>query len=389
MEIERSEWESFIFININESMFENIRNCKEDIIFIFDDGIRITQREIQKKITNRKEHIVGFHDNKFFPITRTKSFEIKSKIGNGSIIKVVHRKLILNRDNIRLSYNKVEIENGVKYVLQCEIEYEASCDYEEILKHEKKLMTLINDYYHLLQLDEMCLQKIFSCNIRKLQVWNCFNPNQSYYWAYKWNGIKAKFIYSNKNIYIWPDGDNIKTATINQDDLLKLKIIENLCLQVEIMDSFIIVVEIISLIYDNELYIVEPQTNISILNRLHNYYEHLNLTIDKKLWKIQCYFKMPKPENYNEEMYDGFIIFQNNISIKWKLPTIDVKYMGEDNYEVAGKLIKLNSNNSISCETGKIYEISADYMILRQRIDRLASSTEAELTIFLRSIKKL
>lgn len=91
------------------------------------------------------------------------------------------------------------------------------------------------------------------------------------------------------------------------------------------------------------------------------------------------------PEYQPNDNYDGFILVQNNMVIKWKMPTVDVKCVSKRLYSVADKTFELDREG----EKDAIYEISPNYKIIRKRIDRITSSTEQEYAMFIESMKML
>nr|AHW98259.1 LEF-4 [Nilaparvata lugens endogenous nudivirus] len=139
--------------------------------------------------------------------------------------------------------------------------------------HEDTLMDIMSDYNSKLFLPDLSLQKIFSCVVPKVQMWNCFDDNQKFLWAYKWNGIKAEFMCIGENAYIWPDAGEIYTDTCTVLDKTSgagdnpLTLIRNMCI-VELMPDSIIIVEVVAISYFDTVNNPEPIINVRILNFL-------------------------------------------------------------------------------------------------------------------------
>lgn len=387
------EWESTIQIPITESKYDLQKNTsgRSDVIFLFENGARLSQRTMQEKTTLTTRNLMGFYKEQCFPITRTTAVE--KTINIPPMLKVsraIHRIITFNDEcnGLRVSYNKEECDDGVKYNIEFEIEYAANSTYNDIIKAERKLMALVYQNEFIPVKTIMSLGDIFSYVMSKVQMWHCFDPNQPYQWAYKWNGIKAKMIVmdhikgQHNLAYLCPDANPISTQTCRGENL---SIVYNMCLLVEIMDDRVVIIEVIGSSYGTERYTTEPITNIKLLKYLHANLK--NAYVGDKPLCVQKFYDTPLPKTYDDTIYDGFIIVQNNLIIKWKLPTVDVKCVAPYTYTVA-------ANNTIylphhkGC-VGSIYELSNNNVILRERTDRIASSSEHEYALFLESVKLL
>lgn len=205
---------------------------------------------------------------------------------------------------------------------------------------------------------------------------------------------------------IWPDSMPIKshtfsTRTDNPDDFeLVLKYLSKINFQVEIMPTSIVTVHFLSVLYRNKVHLIDPYSSIEFLDFLRVYLPQTDInfiTLDastqKMRLRLQRFFNPPKRTSFNHEKYDGFILVQRAMFIKWKQPTIDAKYLGDSSFEVGnGNNIikfKLESEHLDSREKDKIYEISSDLKILRHRIDRLFCSTFKEYQMFINSIAQI
>lgn len=419
------EWESTVTVRIDKSVYDAVlerknttgaRGIVTDVILIFTNGSRLSSRTVQRKVVTEKKHVLGYLDGRFYPIRRTRATEETTNIDPTlSIEKAVHR-LIVNYDDSteedklrlayhgddandrckpRLAYNKEEIENGVRYTLTCEVEYSHESSYDQITEYEERLMRKISSHFGRIQLtpDKLTLSEMFSCVMPKVQMWNCFDPHKRYLWAYKWNGVKAKFMCIGGHVYIWPDASEISTHGC----LGNFTFMKHMCLQVELMEDRIVIVEVVAAAYYEEIYTVEPLTNVAILRHLNTVLSDSAITVGNKRLTVQTFYNTYLPERFDETKYDGFIIVQQDLTIKWKPPTIDVKCVGPYEYTVGSKnqsvIIRLpeptddDEDDEIVGVKGCVYEMSSNFKILRRRVDRMTCSTSKEYQAFLESIK--
>lgn len=419
------EWESTITIRIDKSVYDTVlekrrttRGISSDVILIFTDGSRLSSRTVQRKVVTEKKLVLGYLNGQFYPIRRTRATEETTNIDPTlSIEKAVHRliveyddsteddklRLAYHDDNaencdcckLRLAYNKEEIEYGVRYTLSCEAEYSQTSTYDQIIEYEERLMQKISSHFYGIHVtpDKLTLGEMFSCVMPKVQMWNCFNPQRRYLWAYKWNGVKAKFMCIDGHVYIWPDASEISTHAYQGN----LAFMKHMCLQVELMEDRIVIVEVVAAAYYEEIYTVEPLTNVAILRHLNTALPKSAVTVGNKRLTVQTFYNTYLPKRFDETKYDGFIIVQQDLTIKWKPPTVDVKCVGPYEYMVGSNnqtvIIRLpepnddDERNEIVGIKGCVYEMSSNFKILRRRVDRMTCSTSKEYQAFLESIK--
>lgn len=334
----KTEYESTITIYIDESTFNECIG-QNDVIFIFDDKTRLSQREYQYKIANEKTYILSFYNDFLFPIKRTKSIETRKKIDSLYVEKTVYRKIIYNEDNIRIALNKTEADYGVHFTCSGEIEYKENDLYSTICEYEKKLTQLMSKWYKFVKFDKLTNESLFSCCTPKIQSWICVDFEDSFNWAYKWNGVKAKMLYNDNYITLAPDANNIEIINFKCDFL---KEFEYICFQVEITDIYIVIVELISITYKNIVYSMEPNSNVKFLKFLNKRLNNREYTINNKRLIVQQYYdnrENPLPKDFSDLLYDGLLINQNNMLFKVKLPTLDVKYIGSNRFLVGTNTI--------------------------------------------------
>lgn len=404
------EWESTITIDIPESVYiDSLHRAApqtSDIIFIFEDKLRLSARNVQKKTTHTTTYVAGIYNEQLYPIKRTHSTEELVMLQTTFVEKAIFRQILHHHEGVRISLNREEASYGTRFTCCGEIEYDGNIStYEMVYANERKLMELMEPWRVYIKFDELSLQDIFACIPTKVQVWHCADLTKPYQWAYKYNGVKAKLLFCKERgiVSIWPDSNHIKILSCDHID--STDFLNCVCIQVEIMESFIVIVEIIGISYQQHIYNVEPKTTIKILKHLKKLFSKSKYTItgqllnnEVKTYKIyiQTFKKGPLPMNdyiaelsSDENYYDGFIISQNNLMIKWKYPTFDACYIGNKKFVVAENIELTNICIDHAYEIGKIYEISADWMVLRKRIDRIAPSSLNEYRVFLNSLQLL
>lgn len=404
-----------------------------DVLFLYKNGVRLSGRKLQRKVTTNCRNLLSFYHNHWYAIKRTTATETdvdtrtstSNEANSIDIEKVIFRCVTYDEQGLRVSYNREETEHGFKYNVEYEIEYAENSTYTEILAAERKLMRLIhnNAKHRLIQREQLTLETIFSCVMSKVQMWHCFDPKQSYMWAYKWNGVKAKLLITNQPdscgsgylTYLWPDANNVDTVQCHGPKSI-VGAMQNLCLLVELLEDRIVVIETIGALINNIIYTTEPATNVAILQYFRKKLKACRsqglgpLRLNNKPIQFQEFYDSKLPDNYNMELHDGFIICQNDIVIKWKIPTVDVKCIAPYTFTVAGEFFNTNnasteSNSTLAKmltdgiestapapivgEIGKIYEMSYKHEILRQRNDRIAASSDQEYKIFVESSEKL
>lgn len=419
-----TEYESSIHINLKESEYNKIVNflcrydetdnvVKHDYLLFFNvegESIRLSQRNVEIKRIRNEIKTIGVYDGKLLPIIRTNASETLTSIPDILIPnKISHRTFINTKNNVRVSCNKSEREDGIKFTISVEKEYVTS-DYAAIIEEERDLMrtimSVICDSFeidniidgsrhidNLLSFKELELQKIFSCIPPKLQTWNCLNKELPYVWAYKWNGCRAKMVYGGDgNVRIWPDASNIIVRSCSGDNL---SLLNNICVQIEIMDGYYILTGLIAISCYNNMYMSEPIYNLKFLK--HIYKKLKNVTIGGLPMYIQKYFNSELPTDYDANKYDGFVVIQNQLLIKWKKPTVDLKCVGKDSNNfctfVVGDNIKIpllvDTNVADKISIGDIVEVDADTNLLRIRRDRTRPSTNQEWLIYQESVRIL
>lgn len=399
-----TECESTISLPIEKSLWDcqfNKTDNKSDVIFLFktinDQIVRLHERHLEKKKTLSSKRIFGLCPKSFnqYPIVRTIASEtrVNLKPDEYTIIRVTHRLLTFTKNGVRVAFNKEETNDGERYHLEFEIEYPESLTYHEILECESKLMLVADSYEPRISASVMALETLFSCIPNKPQMWHCFIGDRPYVWGYKINGVKAKMMFlDDGTAYIWPDAGNVACLSyvIHGDDApIVMSILRNLCLLVEIMYDHLVLLEAIGGEFNKKTYTLEPQTNLIFMKILQNYTFTIetfdSTTSSKKPIVLQEFFEPPMDLQFNDknDQYDGLIIVQDDLIIKWKLPTVDVMCVDGCVYSVGDSTTLTLDHEGVS---GSVYELSATNQILRLRTDRLASSNQQEYDVFLKSV---
>lgn len=399
-----TECESTISIPINRSLWENQlnqTNNKSDVIFLFktinNQIVRLHERILEKKTTLSSKRIFGLCPESFsqYPIVRTTANETRVSLRSDeyTIIRVTHRLLTFTDDGVRVAFNKEETNDGERYHIEFEIEYPESSTYHEILECESKLMLVADSYEPRLSASVMALETLFSCIPNKPQMWHCFVGDRPYVWGYKINGVKAKLMFlDDGTAYIWPDAGNVSCLSFKiygDDASIVQSILQNLCLLVEVMNDHLVLLEAIGGEFNKKTYTLEPQTNLAFMKKLHEYSFTIDTTdVATNVTKhiiLQEFYKPPMDLHFNDtnDQYDGLIIVQDDLIIKWKLPTVDVMCVDGNVYSIGDSTTLTLNFEGVS---GSVYELSATNQILRLRTDRLASSNQQEYDVFLKSI---
>ncbi|ABO45429.1 late expression factor 4 [Gryllus bimaculatus nudivirus] len=388
------EWESSIKIYINKKQFDDllkkINIIATDSIIYFTDNTRLAHRLYQKKILKKKEYILLYHKKNFFPIKRSISEEDLLPRPNmeSLVIKNAISRNILYQDSfVRINLDVERTDIGNKYCLCSEIEYEEDSSYSTIRLQETKLVSFFlkflkeKNLINLLTLDNLTTNDIFESVPNKMSMWYNLQKNEKKYWAYKWNGVKAKMCSSDfgKKITLWEDIKNI--IEIQCTELYKrLPFLNNLCIQLEHVNDYYVLTEILSAKFNSRFYMIEPLTNIKLLYLIKKKWDDsIELLPNKRLY-IQEYFDTEIPNSYDESKFDGFIVIQNEKILKYKIPTIDMKCIKGTLYSVSSKKFTLDFEGI----PGKIYEVSSTFKVLRLRKDRISSGSDKEYEEFVK-----
>lgn len=388
------EWESSIKIYMRKEQFDNLLQkltvIAKDVIIYFTDNTRLAHRMYQKKTLKKKEFILLYYKKNFFPVRRSISEEVllpKPDFENLVIKNAIIRKILYSDNFVRINLDIEITDIGNKYCLCSEMEYEENSSYSTICEKEKILMSFFFNFLkrnnlvsELLVLDDLTTNDIFESVPNKMKMWYNLQKNEKKYWAYKWNGVKAKMCSSNfgKKIILWEDIKNI--IEIQCIELYKqFPFLNNLCIQLEHVNGYYVLTEILSAKFNSKFYMIEPLTNIKLLAMIKKKYSPIELFPNKQLF-IQEYFDSEIPNSYDESKFDGFIVIQNEKIVKYKMPTIDMKCLKGNVYAVNTKKFRLD----IEGIPGSIYEVSSTFKVLRLRKDRISSGSEKEYEEFIK-----
>lgn len=433
------ESESTISIDLTEERYLFFLNQRQDVlqkdvIFYFKNDTRLHMSYIESKRQIERKNIFAFSDGLFFPIVRTVSEEqivqptqLKDRPANAPaattatssitnldygiceyfIRKAIHRHFYFHDDEIRVSYEQEDTEQGIRWCVKFELEYDNDLDYRKILHTEQKIMNSVirelgRDFYASLELFKpLDLETIFNCIMCKVQPWHCMSIGVPYKWAYKWNGVKAKAMIIGVDIndgiacgtiYVWPDASDVKIKKIVGENVALMQKLVNLCLIFEELNNFVVLIDIVGSNYNECNFATEPSTTVEILDYINLCYNEGDPfyivddddCVNKKRLFVQKFYDEPRAENYDIRYHDGFIIVQDDLLLKWKYPTVDVMCEDSNNYVVGdNNVFQLPFVGEKKC----IYELSGDWKVIRKRNDRVIHSSEKEFQQFLKSIE--
>lgn len=378
------ELESRFVYRCPKDWFEDCISFMHDVIIYYSTGERISQRRVEKKTCLSQEKGVLFFNNKLWPMIRTRSIEKVSDIHPNAIIEtIIHRKIIRFDENGREAIEQQETKWGVRYYYIAEVEY------TDVTHRREQEMKMIDRLQHecFLQFDDFQMQEMFSCVGVKVQAWNRFNENMQYKWAFKWDGIKCKFVINSTTAYMWPDLQDVKMYNATKD----MNNLKHVLWNAEFLsDQRLVLFDALAIKYDGNLYFFDVGTSIELLDFYNVILENV-IKLDTVDIQFQKFYNKLYTDSLGNifkgfpmwsDQQDGIIIFQNNKLIKWKTPTIDMKCIAPNKFSVAGKTITIDYPNA---KVGKVYEFSPSpkgLRLIRLRNDRIASSNQNELDVY-------
>lgn len=415
------EHESSIVLHLDETSYAafsaKLKNALIDVIFYYqNENCRLHSRKYQQKVIKDKRFVLSFCEKTctFFPITRKVAHERLihlERLSKNNIEAVVLRYAVFiaspDIPDIRLSLNKVESLQGVRYNVSAEIEYTASLELTTLQRYEQKLMELMSSLFTdgvCTKFDNLSIKDLFFMVPPKLQFFTQFNPNVStngqsnaYVWAYKWDGVKAKLQWCQEadGKYICAlccDANEIQLfpqSEFNSFTNQQLNLLKQFCFQVEVMPELLVIVECLGTMVDEKPYNVERNTNLKILRYLKNQLNQQTYNLASRRIIVQEYYSPPMQLNFDKSKYDGLVILQNHQLIKFKIPTIDVKLQANGVFATGNaKVLPFITNPAqLDLKVGSIYEINANMEVVRHREDRNTHSTERELTVFQHAVE--
>lgn len=464
---EKEEYETKIFVSISRDayndFYQNGGGClnpskyhftpetyKEDVILYYEDGTRISENFHHYKDVRRNENVLTFlygdddddwvndtHNIKqVYPTHRTMAIEVPVnsiiEYCNMPLKKYIYRTVLYYNaeTNIRVSLDQEEIEQGVAFFFNVEIEYNDMIDdvitklnyklTNRIHSHEAQLVHFVHTEFPKLakyitynDIEDLDVYKIAS---KKVQVWNNFINTDPYLWAYKYDGIKGKLIVNKKmrSAHVWIKlGKSITFHTYNaakqryeENDTFTERIFDlfdKLCIQVELTDELFVVVDVLSAKQDNIIYVSEFANTHRILQYFEQEFNKIashcgsplyirfndDTTLKFIIQKFMAPPLLPITQDISE-LYDGHLILQNDLLMKYKILTIDIKCTKVNKYNKMcdfkvglDHIISMEGDFKLHC----VYELSWDNKILRERTDRHVCSSENEYQLFLKLSK--
>ena len=439
------EYETSIRFKISEIIFTYYKEQfwdlidtkkKEYVIYMSDDGynLRIHSDKFQKKTEKERANFLIFMNNKFIPYTQTKSIESPAFkcIDFSKINTIVTRYTLLEYDEnindkpyddddikyVRIVVESISNEKGVDYMFAAEVEY-SNVSYENPNNLKVVNQTLFDLVSKILEpvwdsidikYDAIQPENVINIPSRIFHPIYKIDVN-NYLIKYKFDGYKGKMIYTKKNFYYFDDLQKFKIIEVYPK---VFEFFENIIFQFEIVSNVentmnvLMLTDIIGVYINNTLYTLKPTDVLKVFSYISSISKSLDdITLnfrkdfnkphskydDKNFENIDGYcLQIQKPilptDKCSNLKYDGFIIISNELEIKYKIPTCDVRLF---NY----MLYIDNMNEPVTSEmfygseykNNKIYEISINpkgfVYILRSRYDRFLTSTIAEYENFI------
>lgn len=384
------ERETTIYLPLTKEEYFHLSYEKDNLdVVIYTETHRVHNHCIQSKKVISENLILGFLNGFFIPLKRTVCEEITFGINEPQteipyiITSVVVRHILYNENNLRFVVGYQQTDVGIKYFIMMEIEYDENNIYsaESTLMNlwlEKKMELGFSNF----KFDELTIDILQHPSTRLLPFYY-FDPNKSYRWAFKWDGVKTRLLQTETESYLVSD--------LNYEKCVKSNIpYNNMYFHLEELiddDGTIkyILFEFLEAKYLGSSYFVTPTYNVAALD----YHKGDTFKIDEKyLGEYQCFYEPPLGNNI--QLTEGHIIFQNDNKIKYKIPTIDGKIIivNNKNLVLFGEKIKHNYKTPLCVD--KIYEFtmskSMELVLLRERKDRIIQSTTLEYNNFIKAI---
>lgn len=406
------EWESTIDYPISEEAFDRI--CKgnrsdwiQSWIVNYANGTRLAPSRhgeyvFQTKKTFESKNVLIYNDNSFYPMTRSKSTEMIENLKDhpeiwqsNAMIKTVLR-FYKYVDNVRVSLNReTHATDGVFFFASFEVEYPENVTIAELCDYEIELATVAQKFKCIDSPQSLDTKDVFSIIPQKLQSFENWDPNSEYAWAFKWNGIRAKVVFFEHFVQIYPDSLPSETLPYRIKSEQSSQSIRNICFTCEILPepwNLIIVLEVAGARFGRTLFSPEPITSRKFLDMKKPSLEGIEIQRGQNGYRlqVQTFHPSPCPFEYDETLHDGIVIEQRNSLIKWKEPTIDVLCVkkGKELIYVLGDGLQTVPISYPEGEPRKIYEIGCRFQILRERKDRKYPSTLQEYKEFLEAQTK-
>lgn len=365
---------------------------------IFHRGIRVRDRVEVKQIKLYK-NILKSHRGRMIPIIRTVAEERLCDL-NFDLdlyeIQIIKRKYY--PDGTRESM--IQYVSSNKYVKAYEIEYDKSDTDVEIQDNEyqatfskeckfyDKEQSMLNHITENITPDIPNNENIINCIPTKLQLTYHFDPEKPYKYMMKWDGYKAKAVFYDDRFMLYGDMKDIKVFPLTDDQRKKVARLTNYILQVEVIEkiNMIIFVDIIGCVFQKTMY----YTDIDDLEDSLKYMSCVkSMKLDNYKLYVQKVINGSLPSTISN-FSDGYIIIQNNMLIKWKIPTFDAQCNGGYNYIIPEPSVAFVY--TVPGVFGQIYEFGykdGGVFLIRSRNDRAFASTTDEYLGYLEAVEQI
>jgi hypothetical protein len=279
--------------------------------------------------------------------------------------------ILFETEHIRVS---IEYENG-NYWLKGETENVNATEefYECFLKYIKL-------YNVNIKFDKIELSRVNEVTCRVLRHYENTDVRDAV--KFKYNGYKAKLFILDKNNALYMDSLGVY-CTINEYPR-ELQKYECVIFQLEVMDTCIILTDVVGAMFNTKFYIMSPLDVLALFEDFtsiprENFLIPGEITVGNKKFKLYAQSRITKNSRPLAAI-DGYIIVSEFHEYKHKRPSCDV-IIKNNKILIATTVI----GETIEYEDG-VYEISnqddGSIVVLRRRYDRQIGATELEYNTF-------
>lgn len=419
--------------DILNSMTKEERIRRRTLVLYFNDDVRITNAQVQRKETLERRtfaYLSGSFDSPILiPMVRAVSIETKLDEAPSvdDLTTEVVRYILFYKEStkIRVSLELRQQISGKKYYLTGEVEYEQNVNFDEMKLLEAGLVSEIRSTLEgvfinrpevisrifsmadeLPQMNESDLFKM-PCRVFTKLHQTRIEDTRNVKIKYKFDGFKGKMVCVAPNKVLYQDDLNkIKPLDTSMFNSMKNIIfqIENMCTAYrkgvpspddEVYNKIptIIITDILGIKMGGKVYMPEPLDVLKFLETFNRSEQYINFHDGGKQVTAQRRLRVMNGSKIPRSTFktDGYILVYKNHEFKFKVPTFDIKIFNNRCY------IK-NENNVDVIEFPEsypypngIYEVTfkdkrrgtsslcKNLEILRRRFDRPNPSTKTEI----------
>lgn len=441
------EFESSLRLPLHRTLFDAIQRKhgfvrKENVVH-YSNGIRISNYRVQQKIVNVQCSVlkiflssVSSAENKasgvnlpshknalFLPMIRKKATEFPSHLPQNLcdislfIVRfILHESREKNNCTVRIAVEKhlSQSDGGGNYAFTAEVEYSESTSkiYKRLYLTEAFLLNKIFEQYgpEIRQVDfELVYSSVDASDMlgvpsRKFshfteeRAYACTSDPNCEIIMHKFDGYKARFINNGSHILFYDDLHNMITLNSSFFDFAP-KII----FQCEIMKRIsedcvpsMILTDVIGAYVQNTLFMSEPYEALKLFQRIDVKTKPIHLVVGHLgIYRLKTQYRIQNLHAKCDEATDGYLLINGNRLFKYKIPTVDVRYV-DGFLHLDGTKKEICNKSFTECNldgkpasyiNGAIYEIAPNgvdnFTILRRRFDRIYTSSISQFEQFL------